>query len=71
MVLNKEDKNNPLIRSSLSLAALLFEGHDELPGFDVLGQADLLWEELLHFRGGVQVFSLQVRHQCVFQAFKR
>lgn len=31
----------PFITFSLSLAALLLEGHDELPGFNILGQTDL------------------------------
>lgn len=58
------------ILSSLSLT-LLFEGNNELPGFNIVGQEDLLWEELLHVRGNVQVFALHVRHKCVFEAFKR
>lgn len=53
---------------SLSLATLLLEGHNELPGFNILRQADLLREELLHISGDVQVFALHVRHQCDFQA---
>lgn len=57
--------------SSLSLSVLLLEGHNELPGFNILGEADLHWEELLHLRRGVQAFALHVTHQCVFQAFKR
>lgn len=56
--------------SSLSLT-LLLEGHNELPGFDVAGQQDLVREELLHVRGHVQVFALHVRPQRVFDAFKR
>lgn len=54
--------------SSLSLRTLLLKGDDKLPGFDVMGEVDLLWEELLHVWGSVHVFTLQVRQQCVFQA---
>lgn len=52
----------------LSLAALLFEGHGELPGFYVLSQGDLSGEQLVHVVGNVKVFPLHVGHQGVFQA---
>lgn len=61
---------NHLFLSSLSLT-LQFEGNDELPGFDIVGQKDLLWEALFHVRQNVQVFALHVRHKCGFEAFKR
>lgn len=48
--------------------ALLFEGNNELPSFDAVGQQDLLWEEILHIRRDVQIFTLHVRHKCVFKA---
>lgn len=52
----------------LSLTALLFEGHSELPGFDGLRQVDGLRKELLHVSGNVQVFTLHVGHKRLFQA---
>lgn len=48
--------------------ALLFEGNNELPSFDTVGQQDLLWEEIFHIRRDVQIFTLHVRHKCVFKA---
>lgn len=47
---------------------LLFEGSNELPGFHIVGQQDLLWEESVHIKRDVQVFTLHVRHKCVFKA---
>lgn len=48
--------------SSLSLT-LLFEGNDELPGFHVMSQEELLGE-LLHLRGNLHVFALHVSEEC-------
>lgn len=55
---------------SSSLRTLLLKGDDKLPGFDVMREADLLWEELLHIWGYVHVFTLQVSQQSVFQALE-
>lgn len=63
-------RNKAQILFSLSLSALLLEGYDKLPCFDVMGQEDLFWEELFHIGGNVHVFALHVRHQRVFQALK-
>lgn len=48
--------------------ALLFEGNNELPRFDAVGQQDLLWEESFHIGRDVQIFTLHVTHKCVFKA---
>lgn len=62
--------NDPFISSSLSLT-LLLEGNNELPGFNVVAQKKLIWEELFHLRRDVQVFALHVRQQCDLKPFKR
>lgn len=48
--------------------ALMFEGNNELPSFDTVGQQDLLWEEVFHVKRDVQILTLHVRHECVFKA---
>lgn len=46
---------------------LLFQGHNELPGFYIMSQEELLGE-LLHLGGHVQVFALYVRGEGVLEA---
>lgn len=55
-----------VVRVSLSLT-LLFEGNNELPGFHIMSQEELLGE-LLHLGGHIQVFALDVRGQRVLEA---
>lgn len=52
--------------SSLSLT-LLFEGNNELPGFHIMSQEELI-RELLHLGGHIQVFALHVRGERVLEA---
>lgn len=44
---------------------LLFEVNNELPGFNTVGQQDLLWELSFHIKRDVQVFTLYVSNKCV------
>lgn len=55
-----------MVISSLSLT-VLFEGNDELPGFHIMSQEELL-RELLHLGGRVQVFALHVRDEGDLEA---
>lgn len=64
-------KQNGKRLQTLMSVALLFEGNDELPGFHTVGQEDLLWEELVHILGNVQVFTLHVALKCIFKAKKK
>lgn len=67
--MSKAEKKTTFVSCSLSLSTLLLEGDDELPGFDIMTQEDLVREEL-HVGRNVHVLALDVRLQRDFQALK-